>query len=99
MQQADKGDTTTLDLTLYEAGKAVAELAVREAKQRPDEQPKVNVEGIEELVAYRGYHSGAVLERVKGNQVRSYIPERQQKGLRNVSLRAKPSFSWGDEGD
>ena len=83
LQQADKGDTTTLDLTLYEAGKAVAELAVREAKQRPDEQPKVNVEGIEELVAYRGYHSGAVLERVKGNQVRSYIPERQQKGLRN----------------
>jgi transposase len=83
LQEADKGDTTTLDLTLSEAGVAVAELAVREAKQRPDEKPKVNVEGIEELVADKGYHAGAVLERVKANQVRSYIPERQQKGQRN----------------
>ena len=83
LQEADKGDTTTLDLTLSEAGVAVAELAVREATQRPDEKSKVNVEGIEELVADKGYHSGAVLERVKGNQVRSYIPERQQKGRRN----------------
>ena len=56
---------------------------MREAMQRPAEKPKVNVEGIEELVADKGYHSGALLERVKGNQVRSYIPERQQKGRRN----------------
>jgi transposase len=83
LQEADKGDTTTLDLTLCEAGVAVAELALREAKQLQDEKPKVNVEGIEELVADKGYHAGAVLERVKGNQVRSYIPERQQKGRRN----------------
>ena len=80
LQQADKGDTTTLDLTLSEAGVAVAELAGREARQRPAEKPKVNVEGIEELVADKGYHSGALLERVKGNQVRTYIPERQQTG-------------------
>ena len=46
-------------------------------------KPKVNVEGIEEMVADKGYHSGAVLERVKSYQVRSYIPERQQKGRRN----------------
>ena len=83
LQQADKGDTSTLDLTLSEAGVAVADLAVREAMRRPAEKPKVNVEGIEELVADKGYHSGALLERVKGNQVRSYIPERQQKGRRN----------------
>jgi len=43
----------------------------------------VNVAGIEEMVADKGYHSGAVLERVKNYQVRSYIPERQQKGRRN----------------
>ena len=83
LQQADQGDTTTLDLTLSEAGVAVAELALREARQRPAERSKVNVEGIEELVADKGYHSGALLERVKGNQVRTYIPERQQKGRRN----------------
>ena len=83
LQEADKGDTTTLDVTLSEAGVAVAELAAREAKSHPEAPPKVNIEGIEELVADKGYHSGAVLERVKRNQVRSYIPERQQKERRN----------------
>ena len=83
LQGADKGDTTTLDQTLCEAGEAVAELAVREVERRSDEKPKVNVEGIEEMVADKGYHSGAVVERVKSYRVRSYIPERQQKGRRN----------------
>jgi transposase len=88
LQQADKGDTTTLDATLCEAGVAVAELAVREAKQSQNGRPKVNVAGIEEIVADKGYHSGALLERVKGNQVRSYIPERQQKGQRKWAGKA-----------
>ena len=35
------------------------------------------------MVADKGYHSGAVVERVKQYQVRTYIPERQQKGQRN----------------
>jgi transposase len=83
LQEADKGDTTTVDVTLCEAGETVAELAVREAELHPDAPPKVNVEGIEEMVADKGYHSGAVVERVKSYQVRSYIPERQQKGRRH----------------
>ncbi|MGA2572492.1 MAG: hypothetical protein ABSF23_18440 [Terracidiphilus sp.] len=89
LQGADKGDTTTLDLTLSEADEAVAELAVREVEMRPDEKPKVNVEGIAEMVADKGYHSGAALERVKSYQVRSYIPERKQQGRRN----------WEDKAD
>ena len=83
LQEADKGDTTTLDETLIEAGQAVAELAAREAELHPEAKPKVNAAGIEEMVAGKGYHSGAALERVKSYQVRSYIPERQQKGQRN----------------
>ena len=82
LQEADKGDTTTLDVTLCESGDRVAALAVREAELHPDDAPKVNVTGIEEMVADKGYHSAAVVERVKGHQVRSYIPERQQKGRR-----------------
>jgi transposase len=82
LQEADKGDTTTLDETLIEAGSVVAELAVRETEMHPEAEAKVNVEGIEEIVADKGYHSGAVLERVKSYQVRSYIPERVQKGRR-----------------
>src|SRR5271166_1703663 len=83
LQGADQGDTTTLDETLSEAGMAVAKLVGREAEQRPKDKPKVNVNGIEELVTDKGYHSGAVVERVKSYEVRSYIPEKQQKGKRN----------------
>ncbi len=83
LQGADQGDTTTLDETLCEAGMAVAEQIGREVELRPDDKPKVNVNGIEELVADKGYHSGAVVERVKSYEVRSYIPEKQPKGRRN----------------
>jgi hypothetical protein len=71
-----------LDVTLCEAGEAVTKLAMREARLHPDEAPKVNLKSIEEMVADKGYHSGAVLEQVKGRKVRTYIPERQQKGQR-----------------
>jgi transposase len=84
LQGADLGDTVTLDVTLTEAGMAVAELVKREAgEQRPEDKPKVNVEGIEEVVADKGYHSGAVLERVKSYEVRTYIPEKKQAGQRH----------------
>ena len=89
LQGADQGDTTTLDETLSEAGIAVAELVGREAELRPDQQPKVNVNGIEELVADKGYHSGAVVERVKSYEVRSYLPEKRQKGRRNWQGKAE----------
>jgi transposase len=89
LQGADKGDTTTLDETLSEAGMAVAELVGREAELRPEDKPKVNINGIEELVADKGYHSGAVIERVKTYEVRSYIPEKKQKGRRNWQGKAE----------
>jgi transposase len=89
VQAADKGDTTTLDETLCEAGMAVAELVRREAELQPDEKPRVNVDGIEELVADKGYHSSAVVQRVKSYDVRSYIPEKQQKGRRHWEGKAE----------
>ncbi len=88
LQGADTGDTTTLDETLSEAGMGVAEQVGREAEQRPDDKPKVNVNGIEELVTDKGYHSGAVVERVKSYEVRSYIPEKKPKGRRNWAGKA-----------
>ena len=83
LQGADRGDTATLDETLCEAGMAVAEQVGREAELRPQEAPKVNVAGIEETVTDKGYHSGAVVKRMKAYGVRSYIPEKKQKGRRN----------------
>jgi transposase len=89
LQGADQGDTTTLDETLSEAGMAVAELVGREAELRPDDKPKVNVNGIEELVTDKGYHSGAAVERIKSYEVRSYIPEKQPQGQRNWQGKAE----------
>jgi len=83
LQGADLGDTTTVQETLAEAGLAVAELVEREAELHPAEEPKVNVEGIEELVADKGYHSGAALEQAKDLEVRTYIPEKKQAGKRH----------------
>src|SRR5271157_315979 len=89
LQGADQGDTATLDETLSEAGMAVAEQIGREAELRPGDKPKVNVKGIEELVTDKGYHSGAVVERVKSYEIRSYLPEKQQKGRRNWQGKAE----------
>lgn len=60
LQAADQGDTTTVHETLKEA-QANAQL--------------VNKRGVEELVADKGYHSGATLVAMQGESVRTYIPE------------------------
>jgi transposase len=88
LQAADMGDTTTMDATLIEAGMAVAELVVEQAGSHSEES-KINIRGIEELVADKGYLSGAVLKRVKSYGVRSYIPEKRQKGKRHWQGKAE----------
>jgi len=75
LQGADRGDTVTLDETLCEAGMAVAQQVGREAELRPNEAPKVNVAGIEETVTDKGYHSGAVVKRMKAYGVRRHSGE------------------------
>lgn len=82
LQGADLGDTTTIHQTLAEAGEAVAELIEYEAVVAPTEEPKVNLGGIEEVVADKGYHSGPVLQDLHGVDCRSYIPE-PKRGRRN----------------
>jgi transposase len=67
LQPANEGDTTTIHQTLE-----VAQAAARE----------VNAQGVEEVVADKGYHSGAVLTELNAQEVRSYIPE-PERGRRN----------------
>lgn len=62
---------------------------------------EVNIHGIEELVADKGYLSGAVLKWVKRYGVRGYIPEKRQKGKRrrqgtpwNSKRSAKSGDGW-----
>jgi transposase len=82
LQGADRGDTTTLHQTLAEAGEAVAELIEHEAETKPAEEPKISLSGIEEVVADKGYHSGAVVLDLHGSGCRTYIPE-PARGRRN----------------
>jgi transposase len=82
LQGADQGDTTTIHQTLAEAGEAVAELIEHEAVTAPTESPKIHLGGVEEVVADKGYHSGAVLQDLKAVGCRSYIPE-PARGPRN----------------
>jgi transposase len=83
LQEAHLGDTTTVQETLAEAGTTVAELIEREADVKPLEKPQVNLGGIEEVVADKGYHSGPVLQQMQAAEVRTYISEKRQAGKRH----------------
>jgi transposase len=83
LQPADLGDTSTMKETLAEAGAMVANLIEREAEAASLEKPQVNLGGIEEVVADKGYHSGPVLKELKAAGVRTYIPEKKQAGKRH----------------
>jgi len=83
LQEAHLGDTTTVKQTLAEAGTTVAELIEREAAAQPLEKPQVNLGGIEEVVADKGYHSGPTLQQMQAAGVRTYIPEKKQAGKRH----------------
>jgi transposase len=73
LQAADQGDTTTVEATLEEA-----QAAARQSNER----------GVEELVADKGYHSGAILKQLHGEDIRSYIPE-PQRGRRRWQQEGK----------
>jgi transposase len=61
VQPADEGDTRTMQSTLEQAQSVVTE--------------QVDENGIREVIADKGYHSGAVLEHLEAEKIRSYIPE------------------------
>jgi len=73
LQPANEGDTTTIHKTLE-----VAQAAARE----------VNEQGVEEVVADKGYHSGAVLTELQAQEVHSYIAE-PERGRRNWQGKGK----------
>jgi transposase len=79
LQAADQGDTTTIHETLAEAGEAVAELIEREVEKRPEAKPQVHTNGITEIVADKGYHSGKAVVALQHIKVRSYIPEAKRR--------------------
>jgi transposase len=75
LQAADQGDATTVHETMAEAGEAVATLIEREAEKAPKKKPHVSLNGIKEIVADKGYHSGPSVMLLGDAEVRTYISE------------------------
>ena len=73
------GDTTTVIETVIEAGIAVADLI---AEKTPEGKYEVHPEGVQEVVADKGYHSNDVMVILKDVEVRSYGSE-PDRGRRN----------------
>jgi transposase len=72
-------DTATVQETVIEAGLAVADLV---AEKTPEGTYPVNPEGVEEVVADKGYHSNDVAVGLDEIGVRSYVAE-PDRGRRN----------------
>ena len=72
-------DTTTVKETVIEAGIAVAGLI---AEKTPEGKFEVHPEGVEEVVADKGYHSNDVMVGLAAMEVRSYLAE-PDRGSRN----------------
>src|SRR6266850_1135032 len=73
------GDTATVEMTVVEAGVAVAGL-IGEATPEGDYQ--VHFNGIEEVVTDKGYHSNEVVRSFTEMELRTYISE-PERGERN----------------
>jgi transposase len=74
LQGADRGDTTTVKETFIEAAEQLEEVGKEAAADE-----RMNAQGLEEVVADKGYHSGARLVDLREIGVRSYIPEPKRK--------------------
>jgi transposase len=72
-------DTATVQETVIEAGLAVADLI---AEKTPEGKYEVHPEGVEEVVADKGYHSNDVMVGLAEMEVRSYVAE-PDRGTRN----------------
>jgi transposase len=77
-------DTATMEETVIEAGAAVAGLV---AETTPEGNYPVHADGVEEVVADKGYHSNDVAVALRDLEVRTYIAE-PERGERNWSGKA-----------
>jgi transposase len=74
------GDTESIGETLPAAGEAVAE---QMAETTSEGKYQVNFQGVEEVVADKGYHSNEVLRNLTESGVRTYIAE-PERGARQA---------------
>jgi len=78
LQPADQGDTTTIHQTLAEAAENLAGVS-----NDPQTSASVKDDGIQEVVADKGYHSNATLRVLSEQEIRSYVSEPNRRGRRD----------------
>ncbi len=78
LQPADQGDTTTIKETLAETAEHLAHLIEREIEKAPQQEAKVSLEPLSEIVADKGYHCNDTLLALQQREARTYIPEPQR---------------------
>lgn len=77
-------DTATVEETVVEAGVAVAGVV---AEATPEGNYQVHPDGVEEVVADKGYHSNDVAVALSDLEIRTYIAE-PERGVRNWNGKA-----------
>ncbi len=91
LQGADQGDTTTGKETFIEAAEQLEEVG-----QEPAADERMNAQGTEEVVADKGYHSGAMVEDWEAIGVRSYLPEPKRKRRKWRGKRGQQAAVYGN---
>ena len=91
LQGADQGDTTTVKETFIEAAEQLEEVG-----KEPAADERMNEQGMEEVVADKGYHSGPVLEDIQEIGVRSYISEPKRKRRKWQGKRGQQAAVYGN---
>jgi transposase len=91
LQGADQGDTTTVKETFIEAAEQLEEVG-----KEPEADERMNAQGTEEVVADKGYHSGAMVEDWGAIGVRSYIPEPKRKRRKWRGKRRQQAAVYGN---
>lgn len=82
LQPADRGDTSSIDQTLEQAGDNLVD-AVTHATN----ETKISDQALTEAVADKGYHSNEVTSRLRQDNIRTYISE-PDRGRRNWTDKA-----------
>lgn len=77
LQGADRGDTASLKETFIEAAEQMEEVG-----REPAADQQMHAQGMQDLVADKGYHSGPLLEDLREIGVRCYISEPKRKRRR-----------------
>ena len=91
LQGADPGDTTTGKETFLEAAEQM-----EKGGKEPAAEERMNAQGMEEVVADKGNHSGPVVEDLQEIEVRSYLPEPKRKRRKWQGKRGQQAAVYGN---